>query len=150
MREIFKPRPGQMRELGRAFYTITDEDVGRRFIRTTECMIELGSVIGYVQRQDVGKRLYRVRCNDPAGGWIWQCESARQRDERLTGTWSRPMDAGEMSRYACVLDCQHPSHRKIITDGVLVREDADEPFSPAHRDCYENWLNRQVDAASQT
>jgi hypothetical protein len=82
MREIFKPEPGQELELGRLFYTITGDDVDKRFIRTTKCVIELGSVIGRVLRQDVGKRLYRVRCEDPAAGWVWQCESARQRDER--------------------------------------------------------------------
>ena len=83
MREVFKPRDGQRLELGRLFYTITADDIDRRQIRTTECVIPVGDVIGYVQRQDVGKRLYRVRCDDPAGGWIWQCESNQQRDERL-------------------------------------------------------------------
>ena len=46
MREIFKPVPGQARELGRVFYTITTEDIGKRHIRTTECMIEVAGVIG--------------------------------------------------------------------------------------------------------
>ena len=87
MREIFKPVPGQERELGRLFYTITAEDIDRRFIRTTECVIPVGDVIGYVQRQDVGKRLYRVPTDGGIEGqpvsWIWQCENNEQRDGRL-------------------------------------------------------------------
>lgn len=143
MREIYKPVPGRERELGRVFYTITGDDVDRRFIRTTECVIAVGDVIGYVQRQDVGKRLYRMRCNDPAAGWTWQCESARQWDERLTGAWSKPMEPGELGRYVCVLDCQHSPDIRVRRDGVWVQESVDEPFSSAHRDCYENWLSRQ-------
>lgn len=143
MREIFKPRNGERLELGRVFYTITADDIGRRSIRTTECMIPVSDVIGYVQRQDIGKRLYRVRCNDPAGGWTWQCESARQRDERLTGTWSAPMKPDELGRFVCVMGCQHSPDITIGTNGVWVKQGHGGQVSSAHQDCYENWLSQQ-------
>lgn len=82
-REVFRPAEGQPGDPGKIFYTITEADVGRSSIPTTAGFISVADVIGRVQAIDVGKRLYRVRCDDPAGGWIWQCESERQRDERL-------------------------------------------------------------------
>jgi hypothetical protein len=82
MREIFKPSPGEPADPGRVFYTITTDDIGKRFIKTTIGTIELGSVIGYVQPGDVGKRLYRVP-NDADDSYIWQCENDAQRDRRL-------------------------------------------------------------------
>jgi hypothetical protein len=82
-REVFRPEAGKA-DPGRVFYTITTEDVGNRFIQTTAGVIELGSIIGYVLKQDVGKRLIRVPRDDPRGaGWTWQCESDAQRDARL-------------------------------------------------------------------
>jgi hypothetical protein len=68
---------------GRVFYTITDADVRKSVIETEIGPIRLADVIGHVTPRDVGKRLYRVPCNDPEGGWFWQAENDRQRDERL-------------------------------------------------------------------
>lgn len=76
--EVFKPSPQTTNDPGRLFYTITPEDVGHRFIKTTAGVIALESVLGYVQSIDVGKRIYRVPCEDPTAPWIWQAESQDQ------------------------------------------------------------------------
>jgi len=82
MREIFKPEPeAEPRPAERVFYTITADDVGKLRIRTTEGLIPVGDVIGYVQAGDVGKRLVRVPTPD---GHIWRCENNEQRDKRLS------------------------------------------------------------------
>lgn len=82
-REVFRPAEGQPGDPGKIFYTITEADLGKGTLPTTAGPIHVADVIGRVQAIDVGKRLYRVQCDDPAAGWIWQCESDRQRDERL-------------------------------------------------------------------
>lgn len=82
MREVFKPDDSQP-DPGRVFYTITAEDTGNRYIKTTAGIIDLQSVIGYVQKGDVGKRLYRVP-GDSGDWWLWQAENDAQRDKRLS------------------------------------------------------------------
>ena len=77
-REVFKPDPGEPRDPGRIFYTITADDVGKRVIKTTAGPVNAGDVIGAVLPIDVGKRLYRVPCEDPTAPWFWQCESDGQ------------------------------------------------------------------------
>ena len=79
--EVYRFEPTQ--DPGHVFYTITAEDVGKRSIRTAAGTISVTDVIGQVLAGDVGKRLYRVPCDDPAAGWIWQAENDKQRDERL-------------------------------------------------------------------
>lgn len=86
MREIF--RSAAISDPGRVFYTITDDNIGKRIIGTEIGVIYLGDVIGYVQPDDVGKRLYRVP-NEAQDHWLWQCESNSQRDARLAKTGSR-------------------------------------------------------------
>lgn len=81
--EVFAPSADDPRDPGRIFYTITKADVGKGTITTTAGPIHLSGVIGRVLKIDVGKRLYRVPCEDPAAGWIWQCENDAQRDARL-------------------------------------------------------------------
>lgn len=83
-REVFKPAPKPERgpDSEVIYYTITADDVGKRFIKTTEGTIPAGEVIGEVQRRDVSKRFYRVL--DEAGvSHVWQCENDAQRDGRL-------------------------------------------------------------------
>lgn len=87
MREIFKGEPVTA-DPGKVFYTITKEDIGNSVIRTPECAIYLTEFMGRVRRIDVGKRLYRV--GDNKGGWLWQVENDRQRDQRLAGPVSSP------------------------------------------------------------
>lgn len=86
-REVFKPAEEESTDPGRIFYTITREDIGKSSIKTMAGVIGLSDVIGYVQRIDVGKRLYRVPTNGGIEGqpvsWIWQAESDTQRDARL-------------------------------------------------------------------
>ena len=77
MREIFAEQPE--RDPGAVFYTITDADVGKTVIQTEIGPIHVADVIGRVLKHDVGKRLYRVQCDDPAAGWIWQFENDAQR-----------------------------------------------------------------------
>jgi hypothetical protein len=84
MREIFRASPPLPRDLTDVvFYTITAEDVGKRFIHTTEGLIPLGDVIGHVLPGDVGKRLVRVP-DGARDSYVWQCESNDQRDRRLS------------------------------------------------------------------
>lgn len=86
-REVFKPDPGvATHDPGRIFYTVTADDVGKGVIGTTHAVISLGQVLGRVQPVDVGRRLYRVRCND-GESWIWQAESLSQRADRLRQEW---------------------------------------------------------------
>lgn len=80
MREVFR-REDQPRDPGAVFYTITAEDIGKRFIHTEAGTVSLADVIGYVLPADVGKRLVRTRGNDGVT-WFWQCETAGQRDLR--------------------------------------------------------------------
>ena len=81
-REVFKPEPGESRDPGRIFYTITADDVGKRVIRTTAGPVNAGDVIGAILPIDVGKRLYRVPTDGGIEGqpvsWTWQCESDGQ------------------------------------------------------------------------
>lgn len=59
--------------------TIQAKDVGERLLRRKPgAPIDLQSAIGYVQKQDIGKRVYRV-------GSIYQVESSEQRDGRIRG-----------------------------------------------------------------
>ena len=81
-REVFGVKAAPA-DPGRGFYTITEADVRKSVIQTEIGPISLGDVIGHVLPGDVGKRLYRVHVNDPAGGWIWQAENDGQRDARL-------------------------------------------------------------------
>jgi hypothetical protein len=83
-REVFAPDENQPADPGRVFYTIRLADAGKSVGRTTAGPVSVSGVIGRVLRCDAGKRLYRVPCDDPAAGWTWQCESAGQRDTRLT------------------------------------------------------------------
>ena len=39
-------------------YTITTDDIGKRFIKIDGANYHLTSSIGYIQPQDVGRRLY--------------------------------------------------------------------------------------------
>lgn len=82
MREVFAPDQARPANPGRVFYTIRAEDAGKRVIATDIGPVFLADVIGRVLPCDVGKRLYRVPVNDRSH-WIWQCESAGQRDKRL-------------------------------------------------------------------
>ena len=88
----------------RIFYVIQAEDVGKRRIKIESGdrgdVIELISVIGYVQARDIGHRLYRVPPDDPflrsdERYWIWQYESDDQynvRAERMQSeATSRPV-----------------------------------------------------------
>lgn len=82
MREIFAPTSSTRKDYSeRIYYTITADDIGKRYITTTEGTIALGDVIGYVQPDDVGTRLYRIPLD---GGirYIWQAESRDQRTHR--------------------------------------------------------------------
>jgi len=81
MREVFKPT-SESGDPGRVFYTITRDDIGHGFIQTTAGQVALGSVMGFVLAQDVGKRLYRLP-NHAGDSYIWQVESNDQRDQRL-------------------------------------------------------------------
>lgn len=113
MREVFKPVPEDaLRDPGRVFYTITPGDVGKRTIVTTIGPIELSGVIGYVQRGDVGKRLYRVPCDDPAAGWIWQCESGAQQSTRLAVKDIERVDAASCRDPACTIVYPHYKHNR--------------------------------------
>jgi hypothetical protein len=71
---------------GEVFYTITREDVGKTTIVTTAGPIRMIEILGRVQAGDVGKRVYRMPCDDPAAGWVWQAENDAQRDERLAAS----------------------------------------------------------------
>lgn len=81
-REVFETTDKTSTDPGRIFYTIRREDIGKRFIRTPEILIQLADVIGYVQPADVGKRLIRVQ-NNAKDSWFWVCEGDAQRDKRL-------------------------------------------------------------------
>lgn len=85
-REVFSSEEEISTDPGKLFYIITQKDIGKRFIRTPE-IIQLADVIGYVQLQDVGRRLYRVPTDGgiegQSIGYIWQAESDAQRDKRL-------------------------------------------------------------------
>lgn len=80
MREIgpAKPPPG---DPGEVFYTIRPEDRGKTVIDTEIGPVSVGSVIGCVLREDVGKRLYRVRVHG-THEFIWQAENGKQLRER--------------------------------------------------------------------
>jgi hypothetical protein len=82
-REVFAPAGHESSDPGRIFYTITPADVGHTTIKTTAGPVHLASFFGRVLPGDVGKRLYRVPCDDPAAGWIWQAENDAQQDARL-------------------------------------------------------------------
>jgi hypothetical protein len=92
-REVFRPEPAERRDPGRIFYTITDGDVGKRFIKTTADDIHVRDILGVVQRGDVGRRLYRVPTDGGIEGqpvtWIWQAESASASYERINGKLPR-------------------------------------------------------------
>jgi hypothetical protein len=81
MREVFRPDPEEPIS-ERVFYTITSDDVRKSHIKTEVGVIDVAEVIGPVQAQDVGKRLYRLP-NNAGDSYVWQCENNRQRDERL-------------------------------------------------------------------
>lgn len=84
-REVFKPARNAPDAPGRVFYTIAPEDVGRRTAIKLEngLHVDIPGTLGYVQEQDVGKRVYRTQHADPAAGWFWQSENNEQRDARL-------------------------------------------------------------------
>ena len=60
----------------RPFYEIEPDDIGKRFLRAFGRGWALSDVLGYVQRGDVGKRLYLV-------DGILQVENNEQRDARV-------------------------------------------------------------------
>ena len=60
----------------RPFYEIQSTDIGKRFLRAFGRGWSLSDVLGYVQRGDVGKRLYLV-------DGILQVENNEQRDARV-------------------------------------------------------------------
>jgi hypothetical protein len=66
---------------------------------------------------------------------------------------SKPMEAGELGRYVCVVHggCLHSPHLTITSGGVWVRSPAPDPlsqgrylYSSAHRDCFEAWAAREA------
>lgn len=69
---------------GPGYYTITADDVGKRFLDAFGKHWPLGDVLGYVQRIDVGKRIYRLRDNAGVRDFL-QVENNEQRDARLGG-----------------------------------------------------------------
>jgi hypothetical protein len=81
-REIFAPAPPAITVNRRWFYTIVPADVGKRFIDTTEGKIPVGDILGAVQKEDVGRRLYHVPADSDVNPWIWQCEDNFQRTAR--------------------------------------------------------------------
>ena len=64
------------------YYTITADDVSRATIRAFGKVWPVSGFLGTVQRQDVGKRVYRVPMNDQSG-YILQVENNEQRAARL-------------------------------------------------------------------
>jgi hypothetical protein len=74
-------------DLGRVFYTIRPEDVGKGIIDTEIGPISVHDVLGRVQHLDVGRRLYRVPADGGAEGqpvtWYWRAETNKQRADRL-------------------------------------------------------------------
>ena len=61
----------------RQFYTITEEDVGKRHLHAFGSTVPLDEVMGYVMPHDILKRIYKV-------GDIFQVESDAQRDKRVS------------------------------------------------------------------
>jgi len=92
-REVFRPEPGEPRDPGMIFYTITADDVAKRVISTTAGDISLKGWFGVVASVDVGKRLYRVPTDGGIEGqpvsWTWQAENEVQRDARIARQGSR-------------------------------------------------------------
>lgn len=58
------------------FYEIQYSDIGKRNINAFGTVCAIGSLLGYVRRVDVGKRIYLV-------DGVMQVESDEQRDARL-------------------------------------------------------------------
>lgn len=76
----------------RVFYTIRDEDVRKSLIRTTAGIINMSDFMGPVQKQDVGKRIFRT-LTDAKDSYVWHLESDEERDKRL-------LEAGDPVAYA--------------------------------------------------
>jgi hypothetical protein len=83
VREVFAPVDHPL-DPGRVFYTIRAEDINKRTIQTEIGPIHVFEFIGYVMRQDVGKRLYRVP-NNEGNCWFWQMENDAQYLARKAG-----------------------------------------------------------------
>ena len=81
-REVFR-QEGPPADPGKIFYTITSEDAGKSSILTTAGNIYVGDIMGRILPGDAGKRVYRVPVPDD-GGWIFQVENDKQRDERMS------------------------------------------------------------------
>jgi len=92
-REVFKPEPGEPRDPGRIFYTITADDIGKQIIPAETGAIILSGWFGIIRPGDVGKRLYRVPSDSGIEGqpvtWTWQAEDDSQRDARVARQGSR-------------------------------------------------------------
>lgn len=82
VREIFPPEPKEPSDPGRVFYTIRPEDVRKTTIQTEIGPIHVGPFMGGIQRNDVGKRLYRVP-NNAGDMWFWQVENQEQYIQRM-------------------------------------------------------------------
>lgn len=67
---------------GPGYYTITADDVGKRFLLAFGKNWPLSDVMGHIQRGDVGKRIYLVRNNGDDRDLL-QVENNTQRDVRL-------------------------------------------------------------------
>ena len=80
MREIGPPKPDP--DPGECFYTIRKEDAGKTVIDTEIGRVSVAPLLGTVLKQDIGKRLYRLR--DYGGDWqgapayAWQAENNAQ------------------------------------------------------------------------
>ena len=66
----------------RAFYTITDADVGKPLLRAFGKAWPVVDFMGRIMRQDIGKRVYLVRCDDGVSH-ILQVENQEQLEARL-------------------------------------------------------------------
>lgn len=67
----------------REHYTISQEDVGKPWIMAFGKTWQVLDFMGRILPGDVGKRIYRVPCNDPTANSILQVENDASRDARV-------------------------------------------------------------------